>query len=89
MPERRTDHAIHLTLPPDVDMAPVASIAVRAAARQVALAETEIDRLRGAVVEAFTVQAAATDQPIEITLHPSRGRMTIEVGSEGAATIVE
>jgi hypothetical protein len=89
MPDRGDDHAIRLTLPPDVDMAPVASIAVRAAARQVALAETEIDRLRAAVVEAFTLQAAATDQPVDITLHPSRGRMSIEVGSEGTASTVE
>jgi hypothetical protein len=80
---------IRLTLPPDVDMAPVASIAVRAAARQVALAESEIDRLRAAVVEAFTLRAGSTDEAVEITLHPRQGRMTIEVGSEGSSTTVE
>jgi anti-sigma regulatory factor (Ser/Thr protein kinase) len=89
MPDRSAARVIRLTLPPDVDMAPVASIAVRAAARQVALAESEIDRLRAAVVEAFTLRAESTDQEVEITLHPSQGRMTIEVGSEGSSTTVE
>jgi len=75
------DHAIRLTLPPDADLAAVASIAVRAAARQVALAETEIDRLRVAVAEAFTRQTGPGDDPIEVVLHPGRGSLRIEVGS--------
>jgi len=79
------DDAIRLTLPPETELVSVASIAVRAAARQVALSEVEIDRLRAAVVEAFPAQAAATDEPIELVFHPDSGHMTIEVGS----TVVE
>ncbi|MFL6207167.1 MAG: hypothetical protein ACJ739_17625 [Acidimicrobiales bacterium] len=75
------DDPIRLTLPSDPDLVSVASVAVRAAARQVALPETEIDRLRAAVVDTFTAQAAITDDPIEIVLHPHAGRMTIDVGS--------
>jgi anti-sigma regulatory factor (Ser/Thr protein kinase) len=71
---------IRLTLPPDPDLAAVASVAVRAAARQVALSEQEIDRLRGAVVEAFTAQTDTTDDPIVLVLHPDRGHLRIEVG---------
>ena len=79
------DDPIRLTLPPEPELVSVASIAVRAAARQVALSEVEIDRLRAAVVEAFTTQAETTDEPIELVFHPDSGRMTIEVGS----TVVE
>lgn len=76
------DDAIRLTLPPDADLAAVASVAVRAAARQVALSEQEIDRLRAAVVEAFTQQSDATDEPILVVLHPDQGHLRIEVGVE-------
>jgi anti-sigma regulatory factor (Ser/Thr protein kinase) len=79
------DEAIRLTLPPDPHLASVASIAVRAAARQIALPETEIDRLRAAVVESFTAHATASDEPIELVFHPAAGHMTIEVG----ATVIE
>jgi len=76
------DNAIRLTLPPDADLAGVASVAVRAAARQVALSEQEIDRLRAAVVDTFTAQSEATDEPIHLVLHPDRGHLRIEVGRE-------
>ena len=73
---------IRLTLPPDPDLSTVASVAVRAAARQVALSEREIDRLRAAVVEAFTAQTDTTGDPIVVVLHPDRGHLRIEVGAE-------
>ncbi len=76
------DDAIRLTLPPDADLAAVASVAVRAAARQVALPEQDIDRLRAAVVELFTMQTETTDEPILLVLHPDRGHLRIEVGDE-------
>jgi anti-sigma regulatory factor (Ser/Thr protein kinase) len=76
------DDAIRLTLPPDPDLAAVASVAVRAAARQVALPEQEIDRLRAAVVEVFSAQADVTGGPIVLVLHPHRGHLRIEVGAE-------
>jgi anti-sigma regulatory factor (Ser/Thr protein kinase) len=76
------DDAIRLTLPPDADLAAVASVAVRAAARQVALSEEDIDRLRVAVIDAFTAQAEATDEPILVVLHPDQGHLRIEVGVE-------
>ena len=76
------DDAIRLTLPPDPDLAGVASVAVRAAARQVALPEQEIDRLRAAVVEVFTAQADVTGGPIVLVLHPDRGHLRIDVGDE-------
>ena len=76
------DDAIRLTLPPDADLAAVASVAVRAASRQVALSEPEIDRLRAAVVEVFTGQAQSTDEPILLVLHPERGQLRIVVGDE-------
>jgi anti-sigma regulatory factor (Ser/Thr protein kinase) len=79
------DDVIRLTLPPDPSLVAVASVAVRAAARQVALPEHEIDRLRAAVVEAFTSQAAASAEPIEVTLHPEAGHMRIEVGPTSIA----
>jgi hypothetical protein len=73
------DRTIHLTLPADADLAPVASIAVRAAARQVALPETEIDRLRAAVVAA--VEALVAERPdareIEVVLHPGPGSLEV------------
>jgi anti-sigma regulatory factor (Ser/Thr protein kinase) len=74
------EDAIRLTLPAEPQLVSVASIAVRAAARQIALPEHEIDRLRAAVVEAFTAQARSGDGPIELVLHPDAGHMTIEVG---------
>jgi hypothetical protein len=76
------DDAIRLNLPPDPDLAAVASVAVRAAARQVALPEKEIDRLRAAVVDVFTAQAGVTGEPIMLVLHPDRGHLRIEVGAE-------
>ena len=79
------DRAIVLTLPPDPQLTTVAAVAVRAAARQVALSEAEIDRLRAAVTEAFVAQATNGEEPIRISLHPDQGRMTIEVGS----TVIE
>ena len=73
------DHAIHLTFPAAADLAPVASIAVRAAARQVALPEAEIDRLRAAVVAA--VEARVADRPdagdIELVLRATRGALEV------------
>ena len=75
------DDVIRITLPPEPSLVAVASVAVRAAARQVAMPDHEIDRLRLAVVEAFTTQAAASEEPIELILHPEAGHMRIEVGS--------
>jgi anti-sigma regulatory factor (Ser/Thr protein kinase) len=73
------DHTIHLTLPADADLAPVASVAVRAAARQVALPESEIDRLRTAVVAAL--EALVEERPdrgdIEVVLHPGKGSLEV------------
>jgi hypothetical protein len=79
------DDVIRLVLPAAAAFAPVASVAVRAVARQVALPETEIDRLRAAVVAAFTTQAATTDQPIELTFDIDPLPMRIAVG----ATVIE
>ena len=74
------DRVIRLTLPPDTDLSAVASVAVRAAARQVALADTALEQLRAEVEAAFVVQAGQTDQAIELSFHPSEGRLVVEVG---------
>jgi anti-sigma regulatory factor (Ser/Thr protein kinase) len=79
------DDVIRLVLPAAAEFAPVASVAVRAVARQVALPETEIDRLRAAVVEAFTAHVGTSDQPIELTFDTDRLPMRIAVG----ATVIE
>ena len=74
------DDAIRLTLPADAALAPVASVAVRAAARQVAMPDDGIERLRTAVVDAFTALARAGGDPVEIVLRPHDGGMRVEVG---------
>lgn len=77
------DDAIHLTFPADADLASVASIAVRAAARQVALSEHEIDRLRAAVVAAVEERAAAHPaSPVELTLLPGAGRLEVALDGD-------
>jgi hypothetical protein len=77
------DDAIHLTFPADADLAPVASIAVRAAARQVALSEHEIDRLRAAVVTAVNERAAAQPEaPVELTMRPGAGRLEVSLDGD-------
>ena len=53
------DDDIRLVLPTTAEFIPVASVAVRAAARQVALPETEIDGLRAAVVAAIEARLRA------------------------------
>jgi hypothetical protein len=75
------DAAIRLTLPPDPDLGPVASVAVRAAARQVAMPESDIERLRDAVVAAFNAEAAASEgAAVEVVLQPGDGRLGVTVG---------
>jgi hypothetical protein len=79
------DDEIRLTIPPDEDLVAVASIAVRAAARQVALPETEIDRLRAAISDELARQIAGAVEPIDIVLRPSAGALAIEVGGVAVA----
>ena len=70
------DDVIRLVLPAASEFAQVASVAVRAVARQVALPETEIDRLRAAVVDAFTARVGTErDGPVELVLRPRAGRV--------------
>ena len=77
------DDVVRLVLPASVEFTHVASVAVRAVARQVALPETEIDRLRTAVVAAIEARLAATDDDVvAIELHPSAGSLRVEVDGE-------
>lgn len=73
------DDEIRLAIPPDDDLVPVASVAVRAAARQVALPEVEITRLREALVEALAARMPLAGGPLEVILRPGAGRLGIEV----------
>ena len=80
------DDAIRLTLPPDADLAAVASVAVRAAARQVALPDTEIDRLRAALVGAIEARlATASAESIMIELQPSPGSLRVVLDGDPIA----
>ena len=77
------DRSIHLTLPAHEDLAPVASVAVRAAARQVALPEREIDRLRAAVVAAVEHHAQERpDAELALVLRPHRGRLEVSLDGD-------
>jgi len=72
------DEVIHLVLPAAAEFAPVASVAVRAVARQVALPETEIGRLQAALAAAIEERLATADRtPIAIDLHPSPGALRV------------
>jgi hypothetical protein len=72
------DDVIHLLLPAAPEFGAVASVAVRAAARQVALPETEIRRLRAALDAAFEARLARADaSPITVDLHPSPGSLRV------------
>jgi hypothetical protein len=74
------DDVVRLVLPASVEFTHVASVAVRAVARQVALPETEIDRLRGIVVAALEARLATTDdEVVAVDLYPSPGSVRIEV----------
>ena len=80
------DDAIHLTFPADADLAAVASIAVRAAARQVALSEHAIDELRAAVVAAVEARAAATPgAALALVLRPGPGTLEVSVDGDPVA----
>jgi anti-sigma regulatory factor (Ser/Thr protein kinase) len=77
------DDVIRLVLPASPEFVHVASVAVRAVARQVALPESEIDRLRGAVVAALEERVATTDgDDVSIELHPSPGSLRVELDGE-------
>jgi anti-sigma regulatory factor (Ser/Thr protein kinase) len=77
------DDVVRLVLPASVEFTHVASVAVRAVARQVALPETEIDRLREALVTALEARLATTDdEVVAVELHPSPGSLRIEVDGE-------
>ena len=72
------EDVIRLVLPAAPQFAPVASVAVRAVARQVALPETEIGRLRAALVAAIDERLATADEsPIAVDLHPSPGALRV------------
>ena len=77
------DDVVRLVLPASVEFAHVASVAVRAVARQVALPETEIDRLRAVVVAALEDRLATTEgHDVAIELHPSPGSLRVEIDGE-------
>jgi hypothetical protein len=77
------DDIIRLSLPAVAAFTPVASVAVRAAARQVALSEVEIDRLRAALVAALEDRIAnADDAPIAITLEATPGSLLMVLDGE-------
>ena len=77
------DAVIRLVLPAAREFALVASVAVRAAARQVALPETEIDRLRAALLDALEARVAASGPgDVEIELHPSPGSLRVVLDGE-------
>ena len=77
------DEVIRLELPAVEVFTPVASVAVRAAARQVALPEVEIDRLRTALVAALDARIASGDgSPIEVALEASPGSLRVLVDGE-------
>ena len=72
------DDVIHLVLPAAAEFAAVASVAVRAVARQVALPETEITRLREALAAALEERLGTGDEsPIAVDLHPSPGALRV------------
>ena len=77
------DDAIRLTLPPDADLAAVASVAVRGggAPGRAVRARRSIG-CGAAVVEAFTApDGDTTGDPIVLVLHPDRGHLRIEVAA--------
>jgi hypothetical protein len=77
------DGLIRLVLPAAAEFTQVASVAVRAAARQVALPETEIDRLRAALVAAIEARLPVADgAPMTIELEPRQGALRVALDGE-------
>ncbi len=74
---------IRLILPAEAELAAVASVAVRAAGRQVALSERDIDQLRAAVVSALEERTAVTDaDTVVVVLRAGRGSLEVVVDGE-------
>lgn len=88
MPDADAPEHIRLSLPADLDLRPVAEVAVAVVARRMGLPDTEVAAARAAVGDAFTELATAGDDPIEMEVSASDRHLATRLRSGGAERTV-